>query len=134
MCELSDTITTQIKSFRAKEECRSKGVVKAHARAKAAHKAFGDKNGIDLPAMKMKDDGGEPTNVFVAVAKALRVADDAAERAMRFICTSAHAILLLSNINFLREEALRIRPDRKHFREEQLKVTLTYQSFFDALA
>lgn len=51
----------------------------------------------------MKEIGGEPTDELKATSKALKETIDAPERAMRFLNASAHAILLLSIINLLRE-------------------------------
>lgn len=59
--------------------------------------------------MKMKNGDVEKTNELLAAANALMETSDAAERAVRPICASAHEIFILSIINFLREEALGLR-------------------------
>lgn len=133
MCGISDTITYCMKFFCAKEFCRSKNVVKAHERDKAAHKAFGDYVGINLAVMTIKNDGDNPTENLLTAVKALRTTVDASERAMRFICNSAQSILLISTINLLMEKALMIRQDRKNYRVDQFRATIAEQSCFDAL-
>lgn len=108
--------------------------MKEHARAKAACKAFGDTDVIDLFTTAMKDDGGEPAGELLEALKSLRETADATESNMGFIYASAHAILFLRIINLLREEALRVRSDQKHVWKDQITATRTEQSFFDALA
>lgn len=61
----------------------------------------------------MNNGAGEPAGEIVGAAKAQSATEDAAERAMRASCPSAHAILFLNIINLLRKEALKIRPDLK---------------------
>lgn len=123
-----------MKSFCSKKDVRSQDVVKAHTDAVFAFKAFGFYNNINLDTTRMKGGDSEPTNELKTAINALTGTVDTAERTMRSLCVSTHAILLLSIIKLPIENALMARPEKIYFRTDQVNATIIKQSCFGALA
>ena len=83
--------------------------------AKARFQAFCSEHGLSSDTLRKMEGEGEASSTQATQAKALKDAVSRAERTLRLHTAAAHAMLLLSILNLLREEARVQQPTRSRF-------------------
>ena len=102
--------------------------------ATSALKTFCAANKLSVSTLEVMEGGSALSGELDAQAKALRNAVGNADLTQRIHVAVAHAIMLLSILRLLREEALSQQPNSERFMAEFSNATTLDQSCFDTIA